>query len=287
MARLIEGIWLERAVQAALRRLKALAPVGGPVTTVRPPTQFDVTPFNIDGALRYSAVIDLLADHFHAGVKILEVGSGAGGITEFLRYPIVGLDAAFDRTEGNATAYLTREAGRAEAMPFADDVFEIAIAVEVFEHIPAELRAAAIREMVRVVGPGGRIILTFPSGETAQECDNRLNDAYKERYGAPHPWIVEHLQEGVPDTEQMRALLAAEAGSAARVTVHRHATRNAWLFQQLVYSARRAFLLTFPLGLHSKFGAKLVFRVLKRLNDEPAYRTILVADLAGEPAAGA
>jgi SAM-dependent methyltransferase len=196
----------------------------------------------------------------------------------------VGLDAAFDRTEGNATPYLTREAGRAEAMPFADDAFEIAIAVEVFEHIPAELRAEAIREMVRVVGPGGRIILTFPSGETAQECDKRLNDAYKERYGVPHPWIVEHLQEGVPDTEHMRALLVTETGSGAEVTVHRHETRNAWLFQQLVYSARRGFLLTFPLGLHSKLGAKLVFLVLKRFNGEPAYRTILVADLAVEPA---
>jgi ubiquinone/menaquinone biosynthesis C-methylase UbiE len=278
MTKLIEGLWLERAIQAVLRRTGLggvpPAPAVGPV---KPPAHYDVTPFNIDGALRYSAVIDLLAGHFHPTVKILEVGSGAGGITEFLRFPVTGIDAAFDRTEGNATPYMTRIQGRAEDMPFADDAYEVAIAVEVFEHIPHDLRAAAIREMVRVVKPGGRIILTFPSGETAKECDNRLNDAYKARYGTPHPWIVEHLEEGVPDTEEMRAIMAEAVGADGTVTVHRHENKRAWLFQQLTFSAREKFALTFP--LHSRFGAKLVFRALRGRNEEPTYRTILVADL--------
>lgn len=82
----------------------------------------------------------------------------------------------------------------------------------------------------------------------------------------------------------MRSLLAETAGPGAGVTVHRHLHRRAWLFQQLVYSARRAFAGTLPLGLHSRAGSQVVFRVLRRFNGEPAYRTILVGDL---PANGA
>ncbi|MBE2317404.1 glycosyltransferase [Solirubrobacter sp. CPCC 204708] len=281
MKRLIEGLWLERAIQAALRATGLGGVPPAPATTpVGPPTRYDVGPFTLDAALRYSAVIDLLSDHFHPQVKILEVGSGAGGITEFMPFPVTGLDAAFDRTEGNATPYLTRVQGRAQAMPFADDEFDLAISVEVFEHIPQDARAAALAEMVRVTRPGGRIIVTFPSGEAARRCDLRLNEAYEARYGQPHPWVIEHIEEGVPDTEAMRAVLAEQVGPGGTVTVHRHANERAWLFQQLVYSAREKFLLTFALGLHFKPGARLVFRALRGRNAEPAYRTILVADLA-------
>jgi hypothetical protein len=62
-------------------------------------------------------------------------------------------------------------------------------------------------------------------------------------------------------------------------------TRNAWLFQQLVYSARRWFAVTLPLGLQSRLGVRAVFTVLRRMNDEPAYRTILVADRTSETSA--
>jgi SAM-dependent methyltransferase len=278
MTSLIDGVWLERAVQAALSRVRRTPAVtaGRPA----PPTRFDVNPFNIDGALRYAAIIDLLADRFHPQARILEVGSGAGGITEFLRFPVHGLDAAFDRTEPNATPYMIRVAGRAQAMPFADDEFDIVVAAEVLEHIPAQDREPSLREMLRVLRPGGRLIVTFPADATARECDTRLNDAYRARYGTDHPWVIEHLREGVPATDEMRALLARLAGPAATVRVQRHLHRSAWLFQQLVYSARRWFAVTLPLGLHSRMGVRALFAVLRRRNGEPAYRTILVADLS-------
>jgi SAM-dependent methyltransferase len=168
--------------------------------------------------------------------------------------------------------------GRAEAIPFDDARFDVVVAAEVLEHIPAGGREAALREMLRVLRPGGRMIVTFPADATAHECDRRLNDEYRSRYGVEHPWVVEHLREGVPATEEMRALLSALAGSSATVSVRRHLHRRAWLFQQLVYSARRWFALTLPLGLHSRLGARMVFRLLRPLNGEPAYRTILIAD---------
>jgi SAM-dependent methyltransferase len=277
MPSFIDGVWLEKAVQALLRRASALRrpPTLGPVGT-RPPTRYQLTPFNLDGALRYSAIIELIADRFHAQLKILEVGSGAGGITEFLRFPVTGLDSSFDRTELNATPYMVRVAGRAQEMPFGDGEFDVAIAAEVLEHIPPEGREPALSEMLRVLRPGGRLIVTFPADATARECDTRLNEAFRDRYGTDHPWVIEHLREGVPSTEETRALLAR---LGAEVTVRRHQHRRAWLFQQLVYSARRWFAITLPLGLQSRLGVRVVFALLRRCNGEPAYRTILVADV--------
>jgi SAM-dependent methyltransferase len=278
MTTFLDGVWLERAMRAALARVRRGEP--GAAAAPALPDSYDVNPFNIDGALRYAAIIELLRGRFHPDMRILEVGSGAGGITEFLHFPVHGLDAAFDRTELNATPYLIRTAGRAQAMPFADAEFDVAIAAEVLEHIPAGDREAAVSEMLRVLRPGGRLIVTFPADATARECDTRLNDAYRDRYGTDHPWVIEHLREGVPATDEMRALLQRLAGSSTTVSVQRHMHRDAWLFQQLVYSARRWFAVTLPLGLHSRLGTLIVFRILRGRNGEPAYRTILVADLA-------
>jgi SAM-dependent methyltransferase len=277
MTTFLDGVWRERAMRAVLARVRRGAP--GAAAAPGVPERYDVNPFNIDGALRYAAIIELLRGRFHPDMRILEVGSGAGGITEFLHFPVQGLDAAFDRTELNATPYLIRTAGRAQAMPFADGEFDVAIAAEVLEHIPAGDREAALSEMLRVLRPGGRLIVTFPADATARECDTRLNDAYRDRYGTDHPWVIEHLREGVPATDEMRALLQRLAGPGATVSVQRHMHRDAWLFQQLVYSARRWFAITLPLGLHSRLGTRVVFRILRGRNGEPAYRTILVADL--------
>ena len=281
MASLLDGIWLERAVRAVLRRVpRGRVGASDPAATPAPPANYHVNPFNIDGALRYAAIVELLRDRFHPDMRILEVGSGAGGITEFLHFPVHGLDTAFDRTELNATPYLIRVAGRAQAMPFDDAAFDAVIAAEVLEHIPAGDREDALGEMLRVLRPGGRMIVTFPADATARECDTRLNEAYRDRYGTDHPWVIEHLREGVPATEEMRALLQRLAGPGATVSVQRHLHRDAWLFQQLVYSARRWFAVTLPLGLHSRLGVAVVFRILRHRNGEPAYRTILIADRA-------
>jgi SAM-dependent methyltransferase len=50
----------------------------------------------------------------------------------------------------------------AEKLPFPDESFEFVTCMEVLEHLPADLRPAAFREMQRVLRPGGRLILTVP-----------------------------------------------------------------------------------------------------------------------------
>ncbi|GLW06226.1 methyltransferase [Microtetraspora sp. NBRC 13810] len=51
--------------------------------------------------------------------------------------------------------------GDALDMPFDDGTFDYVIAAEVLEHIPDDM--AAMREIVRVLKPGGRVAVTVPS----------------------------------------------------------------------------------------------------------------------------
>jgi len=66
------------------------------------------------------------------------------------------LDAARARAaERGLQVMLTR--GRAEALPFDDDSFDVVLAVTVLCFVPDAL--IAVREMARVLVPGGRIVL--------------------------------------------------------------------------------------------------------------------------------
>lgn len=50
----------------------------------------------------------------------------------------------------------------AEQLPFPDQSFQYVTCMEVLEHLPAVHRAMTLREIRRVLRPGGRLILTVP-----------------------------------------------------------------------------------------------------------------------------
>ena len=244
------------------------------------PVDLQVRPLTVDTALRYAAVIELIRPLFRPDLRILEVGSGAAGVTAFLKFPVVGVDPAFERTETLGTPYLTRVEGSADALPFDDESFDVVLSVEMLEHVPAPARASALRELFRVVRPGGRIIVTFPADATARRLDLALNEAYRRRYGSDHPWVSEHIAEGVPATQEVAALAREIVGTAGRVTVQKHDAARSWLLHQMLYGARRWYLPAFLVGLHSRAGARLVFNIARRMDGDEHYRTILVVDRA-------
>ena len=122
---------------------------------------------NADEIAARLAYLDLLA--IQPGERVLEVGCGSGVVLRDLARRVgpngcaVGLDvsAAFlpiARTlaerEGVAACIELRE-GDARALPFADQEFDLALAVTVLRHIPGGDQAVV--EMARVVRPGGRV----------------------------------------------------------------------------------------------------------------------------------
>jgi SAM-dependent methyltransferase len=66
-------------------------------------------------------------------------------------------------------------AGDATAMPFPDGAFDVIIAAEVLEHIPSD--QAALREITRVLAPGGTAAVTVPAWLPERICW-RLSDDY-------------------------------------------------------------------------------------------------------------
>jgi SAM-dependent methyltransferase len=52
--------------------------------------------------------------------------------------------------------------GSADALPFADESMDVVHCAEVLEHVPEELRPTVVREIRRVMRPGGRLIMSVP-----------------------------------------------------------------------------------------------------------------------------
>ncbi len=119
------------------------------------------------------------------GTRLLDLGCGAGRHAfEAARRGalVVALDmdpkeldqvaavaAAMDEAgEIPAGASIRTSSGDATAMPFDDDSFDVVIAAEVMEHIPAD--QAAMREVARVLRPGGIAAITVPAWLPERIC---------------------------------------------------------------------------------------------------------------------
>lgn len=96
--------------------------------------------------------------------RILEIGCGSGALLQDLQHygTAVGLDVAAPalancRERGLDCVSLAD----VTALPFADEQFNVVIAVDVLEHVEDD--AAAIREINRVTKKGGKVILTVPA----------------------------------------------------------------------------------------------------------------------------
>ena len=95
---------------------------------------------------------------------ILDIGCGTGAIMEFvasLGYKVEGIDLTEEALRHCREKNLSVKLGRAEQIPYPDNSFDIIIASDVLEHVLDD--AAAVREVGRVLRPGGRFIATVPA----------------------------------------------------------------------------------------------------------------------------
>lgn len=70
--------------------------------------------------------------------------------------------------------------GDAVALPWEDDTFTAAVCLGSLEYFPDQV--AALREMQRVLRPGGRVVVTCGIDETNESCVKETD-----RWGLPHP----------------------------------------------------------------------------------------------------
>jgi SAM-dependent methyltransferase len=97
--------------------------------------------------------------------RTLEVGCGTGAITRTYRDSVDDLIVTdISGRLASATAAANGALGRAEdamSLSFADASFDLVISSECIEHVPEPARA--VGEMLRVLRPGGRLVLTTPN----------------------------------------------------------------------------------------------------------------------------
>lgn len=98
------------------------------------------------------------------GAEILEVGGGRSGLTKLL-YPgahVTNLDfeAGFADAPCNRQPGQSFVAGDATDMPFADASFDMVTMFDLLEHVPDD--AAVARETLRVLRPGGTVLVSTP-----------------------------------------------------------------------------------------------------------------------------
>lgn len=104
--------------------------------------------------------------------RVLEVGSGISPIvSEDGRVVYSELSPLACRTLKTITPRGSHVAADATRLPFAPEAFSQAIASEVIEHIEDD--RAALRELARVLQPGGHLMLTVPHRRGYYGADDR------------------------------------------------------------------------------------------------------------------
>ena len=133
------------------------------------------------------------------GARFLDVGCGTGRWVRRYRelgFSAVGVDATFGMLR-IARAHDTQApltTGLAQSLPFSDAAFDCLSDITVVQHIPYELQSKALREMVRVIKPGGRLILMEVI--CGKEADIRKDSHVFPR--EPWDWINEVENCGAP-----------------------------------------------------------------------------------------
>lgn len=98
------------------------------------------------------------------GARLLDVGCGTGRWVrryQELGFSPVGVDVTIGmlRIARSLRTTCPLAAGLAYNLPFSSDVFDCVSDITVVQHIPYRLQPEALREMIRVLKPGGRMIL--------------------------------------------------------------------------------------------------------------------------------
>jgi len=130
------------------------------------------------------------------GETVLEVGCGTGVLDRWLArhtggaHHIVGIDIsryllreamALARNEGLESVIEFRE-GSAEALPFPENSFDVAMSSTVIQRVDAE---RMLREMVRVTKPGGRVAVVGHAHDLPRWVNLALPAELKARVEAP------------------------------------------------------------------------------------------------------
>ena len=117
--------------------------------------------------------------------QVLDAGCGGGGQLPALAAlgEVTGLEPAAEAAEvANARGAGKVVQGTIEQLPFPDDSFDLITSLDVIEHTDDDI--LALRELLRVIRPGGWLVLTVPAYPRLWSRHDELNH-HRRRYTRP------------------------------------------------------------------------------------------------------
>jgi len=230
--------------------------------------------WNFDAAMRYVAVKDEILQEMHNGshLRICDVGCGTrGGITGYARIPVIGVDLTFEPNIIKRFPSCTPVTASGLALPFSNGTFDVAICLDVLEHLPVDHRPLLLDEVFRITAPDGWVFIGAPCGTEVREAECHANALYRARTGLDHPWLVEHLRNAPLDC----AVLEKQIIQAARQHLGPFEIKSFFNMSLRLWQMLRSVLWTYPWLLQ---GQRLLlspwFGWLKRFQGPPSYRRI-------------
>ncbi len=126
---------------------------------------------------RRSIFFDQIGKHLNnqKALDILEIGCGTGGMLSPLAQfgTVTGIDIADDCMRYcYSRGFPQMAVGSGDALPFADNSFDLIALFDVIEHIPDD--TAVLREVQRVVKPDGIVFLSVPAYQFLFSQNDRL-----------------------------------------------------------------------------------------------------------------
>jgi hypothetical protein len=185
----------------------------------------------INQLVRFAPVLELIAQAAPRGGSVLDIGSGSLGIINLLgdRFRTTLLDANFTDygASAGAASGANQVRGDVRALPFGDGAFDVAVAIDLLEHVPAADRLQAVAEICRVAER--LAVIAVPAGEAALAADRRLAEALRARRRSVPPWLEEHLQNGFPECSQLTS--TASRFGAVRQFGNESIASHTWLIK--------------------------------------------------------
>ncbi len=107
--------------------------------------------------------------------RILDAGCGVGGGLKWLSAwgPVTGLDLHPRALQYAARVSPRVTRGSIQALPFASDTFDLVTSFEVLYHLAVTDDAAALKELARVLRPGGWLLVRVPAHDWLRGAHDR------------------------------------------------------------------------------------------------------------------
>ncbi len=203
-------------------------------------------------------------------LKILDVGGRQGRLCSFLKNDEIHV---LDIRMGNGLNYVL---GNVKNAPYKDSSYDVVVSSDVYEHIPEKDRLKVLSEMFRI--SKSFVILGAPFySEEVEDAEIRACNYYREIAGEPHPWLKEHIENGLPSKNELESFLRENKFSFSKTQTNN--ISNWFLLQLYIFYS-------YKFGIPAESISK-VYRYynenFKSLGDltGPAYRTIYLMGKKG------